>query len=185
MRVSFVLLLLTATFGVCFPFPLSTASATIPADVRKPQLGTSDPDLPEVMVLVEGGETIGDAVPITDWFTAYSGSTCGHADDHDEVCPYSGSIAPDVVYTFTAPGAGGLQIDLCASQYDTKAYLYDFAAGYGFGNPVACNDDGGCGITGYQSLIDAAPIGIGHTYHLVIDGYGDDCGDYVLNFSWL
>jgi hypothetical protein len=73
-----------------------------------------------------------------------------------------------------------LRIDLCASTYDTKVFVYDFEAGYGFGHPIACNDDAGCGITGYQSRIEMFTQA-GRTYYIVVDGYSGDCGDYSLD----
>jgi len=131
------------------------------------------------------GDTIENAIPITDPYGSYSGSTVGYTDDYDEACPYPGSTAPDVVYVLEAPGAGWLDISLCNSLYDTKVYVYEFANGFGFGNPLACNDDAGCGYSGYQSLIESAPISIGHTYYIVVDGYGASSGDYTLDLLWV
>jgi len=129
----------------------------------------------------EGGETIDDAFVI-DYLPFYdTGATCDNVNDYDEVCPYSSSTSPDVVYVYTSPEDLIIEIDLCDSMYDTKVYVYDFDAGYGFGNPLACNDDAGCGYSGYQSRLDAVPFDQGHTYHIVVDGYGSSCGEYLLN----
>ncbi|MFC1572531.1 hypothetical protein ACFL6M_02925 [Candidatus Eisenbacteria bacterium] len=126
-----------------------------------------------------GGDTIEtatviDLLPFTD-----TGNTCEFAHDYDEICPYGGSLSPDVVYVYTSYTFQGVDIDLCDSDYDTKVYVYDFDAGYGFGNPYACNDDGPCGVTGYQSYIQTV-FEAGHTYYIVVDGYGNDCGEYHL-----
>jgi len=128
----------------------------------------------------EGGETIDDAYAITAIPFSDTGATCDNVDDYDEVCPYSGSTSPDVVYVWACGADIAVNVDLCDSMYDTKVYVYDFDAGYGFGNPYACNDDAGCGYSGYQSLIEGMAAIAGHTYYIVVDGYGGSCGDYVL-----
>ena len=128
----------------------------------------------------EGGETIEDAVFIDALPFADTGATCDNADDYDEVCPYDAN-SPDVVYAYVADLYGTITIDLCESLYDTKVFVYDFPAGHGYGNPLACNDDvAGCGYSGYQSRLEGVPVIWGHTYYIVIDGYGASCGDYVL-----
>lgn len=104
------------------------------------------------------------------------GNTCGFVNNYDEICPYSGSTSPDVVYSYT-PGANTVvKIDLCASTYDTKVYVYQNAQG----NLVACNDDAGCGYSGWQSLLENIQLVAGNTYYIVVDGYGGGCGDYSL-----
>jgi hypothetical protein len=125
------------------------------------------------------GDTIEDPFIITGSFFSGTGNTCGFANNYEEMCPYS-SNSPDVVYKYTPDMGLDLRIDLCSSTYDTKVFVYDFEAGYGFGHPLACNDDAGCGITGYQSRIDFATQA-GRTYYIVVDGYSGDCGDYTLD----
>jgi hypothetical protein len=127
----------------------------------------------------EGGETIGTAFPIMSLPFVDTGNTCDNIDDYEETCPY-GSTSPDVVYSFT-PGTNMLiDIDLCGSTYDTKTYVY--AGGYTPGAPYACNDDfyydATCGY--YTSFLEAVAVTAGTTYYIVIDGYGGDCGDYLL-----
>lgn len=125
------------------------------------------------------GDTVEDPFVIAGLPFETSGNTCGFAHDYDEICPYGESNSPDVVYVHHEYGGLYVEVNLCASLYDTKVFVYDFAAGFGIGNPIACNDDAACGITGYQSRVELyfAP---GHTYHIVVDGYGSDCGDYDL-----
>jgi hypothetical protein len=125
------------------------------------------------------GDTIEEAFVIDGPFFYGTGNTCGFTDNYEEMCPY-GSNSPDVVYAYTPGMSLNIRIDLCSSLYDTKVFVYDFAAGYGFGNPLACNDDASCGFDGYESYVDVF-VEAGHTYHIVVDGYGGDCGDYVLN----
>jgi len=136
-----------------------------------------------VGVPIEGdrmpGDTVEDPLVIPGLPFQTTGNTCGFAHDYDEGCPYFGSLSPDVVYLWQEPDGSHVAIDLCASLYDTKVFVYDFAAGYGIGNPIACNDDAGCGYTDYQSRIEMY-FQPGHAYHIVVDGYGSDCGEYVL-----
>jgi hypothetical protein len=105
-----------------------------------------------------------------------TGNTCDNVDDYDEICPYGG-MAPDVVYTFTPTSDLLVSVDLCGSDYDTKVYLWDADL-----NLVACNDDyytgEPCGL--YVSFIEDVYLDGGQTYYLVVDGYGNECGDYIL-----
>lgn len=130
--------------------------------------------------LRQGGDTVADAVPVASLPFTDSGATCGFTDDYDAVCPYSGSVAPDVVYVFTPPSDVAVTVDLCGSAYDTKVYILDQA-----GAVVACNDDyyadAPCGE--YVSYIDHAELVGRLPYYIVIDGYGSECGDYALTVA--
>ena len=130
---------------------------------------TPPPANPEV--IRQGGDTILDAVMVT-LPANESGTTAGYNDDYDEVCPYSGSLSPDVVYTFVATGDMTVDVDLFGSTYDTKVYVYDENLAL-----VACNDDF---YADYVSKIEAMPVMNGVTYFVVIDGFGSDFGDYVM-----
>jgi len=127
-----------------------------------------------------GGDTFGSAVVITPASLPYTdgGNTCGFTNDYDAVCPYSGSTAPDVVYSFTPTADAALNVDLCASMYDTKTYIVQDGT-----TVIACNDDAGCGYSGWQSQIIGASCPAGHVYYIVVDGYGSACGDYTLTVS--
>jgi len=46
----------------------------------------------------QGGDTFDDAIQITVIPDTLIGTTEGFNDDYDEVCPFSGSTSPDVVY---------------------------------------------------------------------------------------
>jgi hypothetical protein len=122
----------------------------------------------------QGGDTIAECVAVTIPSTSY-GTTCGYINDYDEACPYTGSTAPDVVYCLIPDYDMCVAVDLCNSLYDTKVYMYDADL-----NLVDCNDDAGCGYSGYQSLIEPAVVG-GALYYIVVDGYGGDCGDYQMD----
>lgn len=130
------------------------------------------------VLIRQGGDTIDDAFPITSLPFTDTGTTTGYTNDYDEVCPYGGSTAPDVVYELTTEG-GSYDFDLCGSSYDTKIYVYDADL-----NAVGCNDDfyftSDCGV--YVSYIGSLELTAG-TYYVVIDGYGSSNGDYILNVT--
>lgn len=134
---------------------------------------------------LQGGENVASAFILAGplpFNTA--GTTLGYADDYDEVCPYTGSTAPDVVYSYTPPAGVTVDIDLCGSSFDTKLYIYENAVTPGF--PFDCNDDfyfdGPCGQ--YVSKIEGLFLAGGNTYYIVIDGYSEfDYGDYTLTVS--
>ncbi|MBN2566163.1 MAG: hypothetical protein JXB46_10680 [Candidatus Eisenbacteria bacterium] len=123
----------------------------------------------------EVGEDIGTAIPISVLPFTDSGSSCGHLDDYDVACPYPESTSPDVVYSYAAATDLIVNVSLCGSSYDTKVYIYENVEG----DIVCCNDDA-CGPTGYQSFMENVFLYAGNTYYFVVDGYGGDCGDYML-----
>lgn len=112
-----------------------------------------------------------------------SGATVGYANDYDEVCPYAGSRAPDVVYRFTPATPITVDVLLCDgwTDFDTKLYIYD-SCPPALGQPVACNDDACTSAAGqgYVSALWNLPLTAGVTYYLVVDGYGDAAGAYEL-----
>jgi hypothetical protein len=124
----------------------------------------------------QGGDTILDAVMVTIPVVNGTGTTAGYIDDYDEVCPYTGSVSPDVVYSFVPDMAGGVNIDMFGSAYDTKIYVYDENLVL-----VACNDDFWSDWTSY---LENVPVAAGVMYFLVVDGYGGDFGDYLINIDW-
>lgn len=121
-----------------------------------------------------GGDTLEDAVVISALPYYDSGSTCGYANDYDEICPYPGSTAPDVVYLYVPPVDQSIRVDLCSSSYDTKVYVWDGVVGA----EIGCDDDG-CGYE-WQSVIYQVDVRAGQTYYIVVDGYGGSCGFYAL-----
>jgi hypothetical protein len=128
----------------------------------------------------QGGDNIFDATVIGGLPYSDTGTTAGYLDDYDEICPYSGSTSPDVVYTYTAGATEAVNIDLCGSSYDTKLYVYDGGLAL-----VACNDDfyfdAVCGT--YVSKLENVPFAAGQTYYIVIDGYGGSFGNYILDIQ--
>jgi hypothetical protein len=129
----------------------------------------------------EGGETINEPFEIVGLPFTDTGNTYDNLDDTDEGCPYMGSLSPDVVYIYSPTfGVEGITIDLCESGYDTKVYVYE--NGYTPGAPYACNDDYNCAIS-YRSRLPALPVQEGNSYLIVVDGYGNQGGDYTLNVN--
>jgi hypothetical protein len=125
-----------------------------------------------------GGETIASAVPIAVGGSS-TGYTCDNVDDYDEICPFTGSTSPDEVYSVTVASAAQITVDLCTSDYDTKVYVYENAAG----NLVACNDDFCNDEFGnpFRSRVDCVSVTPGNTYYIVVDGYFGDCGNYDIS----
>jgi hypothetical protein len=128
----------------------------------------------------EGGETVDDAVVISALPYSDTGNTSDNHHDYEEVCPYTGSLSPDVVYAFTPAADGAIDIDLCESGYDTKLFVYENVATPG--NPYACNDDADCDLSYRSALLNLAVTG-GNTYYIVIDGYGSESGDYLITVN--
>jgi len=144
----------------------------------KPAGGTyTPPDGPR-----QAGDTIGSATAIASLPFSDSGVTNGYFNDYDEICPYSGSASPDVVYSYVAgSNVTCLNVDLCNSSYDTKVYIYENAQG----NLIACNDDfyfaAPCYV--YASAVLNVTVVPGNTYYIVVDGYGSASGTYQIDVT--
>jgi hypothetical protein len=133
--------------------------------------------LPEPNVILQGGDNIGSATTISSLPYSNSGTTVGYSNDYDEVCPYSGSTSPDVVYEYAAPYDMILNVTLCnGSSYDTKLYIYENTAG----NLVDCNDDE---CPGWVSELLGVALTGGNTYYFVVDGYGGDAGSCTIDIN--
>jgi hypothetical protein len=165
-----------------YPNPVSEVEKQLASDlndIRNP--GQTVPHGEDNFSRVQGDSIsnpfVIDALP---FYT--TGSTVGFTDDYDEVCPYSGSTSPDVVYELTI---GDLEyplvISLCESYYDTKVYVYKDDADTTL---FACNDDFCTASHGqaWTSYLELSPDSlVAGTYFIVIDGYGGAEGDYVLD----
>jgi hypothetical protein len=110
-----------------------------------------------------------------------SNNTCIFMNDYDEVCPYSGSLSPDVVYVYSPTEDQQVTVQVCENTYyyDTKLYIYEDDCVSPF---YACNDDG-CPVNGLQSIIECVWMYAGHDYYIVVDGYGSQCGIYNLQVT--
>ena len=129
-----------------------------------------------------GGDTCATATVIPSIPYSDAGSTVGMTNDYDEVCPYTGSTAPVVVYEYTPAANETIDISLCAmSDYDTKLYVYENTCP---GTLIACNDDA-CSspLSDYVSALYNVPLTAGNTYYIVIDGYGTAAGNYTLDIT--
>lgn len=134
------------------------------------------PNRPDPDIILQGGDNIPTATPIPNLPFHGTGTTTGYTDDYDEMCPY-GSSSPDVVYSYEASTDMSVYITLCnGSEYDTKLYVYENE--YTPGIPYACNDDA---CPDYVSKLIDVFFAAGNTYYIVIDGYGGQHGNYVLD----
>jgi hypothetical protein len=167
----------TLPVGARAAYPVSPAAAQPDkvAGYRPPQHSY------EGVLVQEGGEDCATAVAITVPFNS-TGYTCDNYDDYEVVgvftCPYS-STSPDVVYSYTPSADTMINIDMWGSSYDTKIWVYEDVCDNG--HVVACNDDY---YSNYVSAIFGLSIYSGHTYYIVVDGYGGDCGDYLIDVSY-
>jgi hypothetical protein len=123
--------------------------------------------------LDQGGEHVGNpalipGLPFTDY-----GTTFGAMNDHDVPCPPSD--APDVVYVYVPTEMLTVNVSLCGSSYNTRLFAFEDDPSHA----VACNDDA-CGM---QSEINDLPLTPGHQYFFVVDGFGVEAGDYVINIA--
>ncbi len=134
---------------------------------------------PDAELIRQGGDTIADAVRIPIPTIDLAGTTAGYADDYDEACPYEGGDAPDVVYSILPESNMLLDVDLCGSQYDTRIWVYDDT----FVGHIACNDDfyGGPPCGAYVSKIENMVVEAGREYWIVVDGYGGEYGEYLID----
>lgn len=127
-------------------------------------------------VLRQGGDVVGSATAIGSDSYTNTGTTSGYTNDYDEVCPYTGSTAPDVVYSYVCTADDKqIDVDMYGSAYDTKIYIYENSVTPG--SPHACNDDY---YSDYVSALWDIDITNGNTYYIVVDGYGTDNGDYAI-----
>ncbi len=130
-----------------------------------------------------GGENVATAVVISSLPFTDQGSTGGASDDYDESCPFVAPGSGDLVYAYTPIATDTVVVDLCASEYDTKVYVYVNSATPG--NPYACNDDW-CGDDRYKSRIAFMEVLADSTYYIVVDGFGGDAGSYTLEvLDWV
>ncbi|MFQ5805963.1 MAG: hypothetical protein ACE5I3_05890 [Phycisphaerae bacterium] len=137
-----------------------------------------------------GGDTCASAIPIASLPFSDIGNTATFVDDYDEVCPYTGSTSPDVVYVYTPTEDISVDISLCGdwTNYDTKVYVYENECqdpNDGL-DPFACNDDY-CFSPNYPdpyvSQLFWVQLTAGNDYYIVVDGYNGDWGYYSLDVT--
>ncbi len=122
---------------------------------------------------------------------AACGTTVGGVNDYDAVCPYGGSTAEDVAYSYTPFATEIVDLtlcnddDLCPTDYDTKMYIAD-GTWDTVSDPLYCNDDACTSNTGtsYVSELVGVTLNGGTTYYIIIDGYGGSAGNYNLQITY-
>jgi len=151
--------------------------------------GSNMPPLPDPNTIMQGGDTCASATVIGGLPYTDDGTTVGYTDDYDEVCPYTDSTSPDVVYAFTPATDMGVDITLCVgtTNYDTKLYVYEGSCPGG--GAVGCSDDDCTApIFGspYNSSLTNVSMTGGQTYYIVVDGYDGASGPYSIEITeWL
>ncbi|MDX2302371.1 MAG: Ig-like domain-containing protein [Microscillaceae bacterium] len=126
-----------------------------------------------------------NALPFQD-----TGTTDGALYDYDASCGSGGNGAPDVVYRYTSPSNGFINISLCeagsTTDYDTKMWVYRGSCSSA--QEVACSDDA-CNNPGLVnndliSRITNMPVSSGQTYFIVIGGFSEfEFGNFSIQVS--
>ncbi len=138
---------------------------------------------PDAAKILAGGDTCATATVIPSLPYSDNGTTAGFSNDYNEDCPFTGSTAPDVVYSYSPAADVLVDIDLCTgpTEYDTKVFVYEDACP---GTVAGCNDDA-CESSfpaPFVSRLAFVPLTGGHTYYIVVDGYdGGSAGVYYLD----
>ncbi len=135
---------------------------------------------------VQQGDNCDDPFVVPGVPFSATGTTSTFTHNYDEVCPFAGGTARDVVYAYTPANNEVVTISLCntATNYDSKLYVY---AGSCPGPVVGCNDDL-CSTPSYSlpyvSRLDGVPLTGGVTYYIIVDGYGVATGTYELTITY-
>ncbi|WP_437968451.1 MXAN_6577-like cysteine-rich protein [Sorangium sp. So ce260] len=113
---------------------------------------------------------LGSELPLT-----RTGSTSRQPNSATPSCT-TGSDAPDMVFTYTAPVAGRYVIDTIGSSFDTFLHLHTRSCS---GVTLACDDDsGGSGTSKITRTLNA-----GQVIAVVVDGYGTASGNFTLHIT--
>lgn len=170
---------LLCVLGVVLLQSVSVATPEGAVGVTAPPKGAREWPL-NVPLLRQGGDTVETALVVGTLPFSETGTTTGYTNDYDAVCPYTGSTAPDVVYEYSPAADERISVDLCGSNYDTKLYVMNSAL-----SVIACNDDyyfsEPCGM--YVSAYENIALEAGETYYIVVDGYGTEHGEYVIEIG--
>jgi hypothetical protein len=117
------------------------------------------------------GDDVGDSIA--------TGSNTGEPNDYEGSCGFGGGA--DLAFLWEAPDSGCYNFNTMGSSYDTVLLLLDAdGAGCGTSSELACNDDGGGGLT---SMIEYT-VTAGTRYVVVVDGFSDtSVGTYTLSIN--
>ena len=167
--------------------PNPTGVLNVPEIEARKVANANGSSLPDPIYINQGGDTIATATVIPGIPYSDAGSTVGYASNYESCvgcfdCPYSSTGGRDVVYAYSPPSDTAIDVGLCTSSFDTKVYIVDGA----ITNVVACSDDecGNSPPVGWKSLIHEASLLGGHTYYIIVDGYGaSDAGEYILELA--
>ena len=129
--------------------------------------------------LAQPGDMCGNAIPVPGLPYYDTGNTCAYADNYAEACP-NVDYTPDVVYAYSPPVNQHITLDLRDSSFDTRLFVYEDAC---CSPAIACNEGCGTGCPNAAARIECLPVQAGHTYYVVVEGYGGSCGDYVLRVT--
>ncbi len=131
-----------------------------------------------------GGDTCKTALVIPALPFSATGDTSLFSDALAPAGPFGSSpdSAPDVIYRYTPQHDESVTISLCRSSYDTKLYVFEGGCS---GPPVACSDDDCFGPSGrgFTSHLESVALAAGSTYYIVVDGFKDESGRYVLTIA--
>jgi len=122
------------------------------------------------LILAAGhGSNVGGSISLGQ---SVSGDTSHTSDAFDPSC--SSSNANDQSWTFVAPETTSYRIS-ATSDHDNMVYVLD---GDGGGSELGCNDDSNGRNASLTLGLEA-----GHTYTIVVDGYGEASGPYTLDVA--
>ncbi|MFO0624566.1 MAG: hypothetical protein U0325_03045 [Polyangiales bacterium] len=141
-----------------FPDVVADAVADAPRDVPV--------DAPRCEV-TDIGRGLGEGVA--------SGSTVAAQNLRRGMC--GGDAGPEVVLRWTAPRAGTFTFTTAGSDFDTLLYLRSTCDG----PDVVCNDDVVGGVV--RSSTATVTVDAGEPVFVIIDGWEDSAGNYVLNIA--
>jgi hypothetical protein len=135
--------------------------------------------------LGEGSEVPDEDTAIESLPFVDTGDTSDNDDNFDAVCPYPGSIAPDVFYAIRPTTDIMIDITLCGSDYDTKLYVLDAVF-----TVIACNDDF-CedpeGVPTFRSELQCVELTAGDLFYIAVDGFTEmgepQSGPYLIEVT--
>lgn len=138
--------------------------------------GDSDDDLGDFALKVSmpsrpANDDLADAITLNGQSTSASGNLVGSTKQPSELHP-GGYDSGSVWYSWTAPSATPVTIDLCGSDFDS--YLGVYADGASFPlTKLVDNDDSGGNACGRNSSVTLNPVS-GTTYKIGVYGYGEN-----------
>jgi len=153
---------------------------------------TGQPQKPEGGILLSGDCSDYEDLSELPLPISVSGSTVGATNDYGPfplrpACWMGdwyelSSDGPDVTYKWTVPADGAYTISLCESSYDTSLELYDFTCPSEprYPDNYICGNDDACAL---QSELPCIALAEGQEILIVVDGYANNAGNYLLAIS--